>query len=486
LLSYLKNIHHQLTDVQFYQKRSAEEFLGDFFEDILEKLSLNGLSLFLFDDSCQDLRHSFFRGEKSNRALVQSVFLQVYEKKEGFDSLDDYFKVDEDEWLMPLTRGQKTLGCIVIKTSGHQYQDFFHVLGGLLSYPLHQWFKSRKVHLLNPAKKNQRQTLFRPAGIIGNSKSMLQLYSYIEKVVEGSTTVLIQGESGVGKERVAKSIHYCGPRSKTPFICVNCAALPSELIESELFGYEKGAFTNALQTRIGRFEEANGGTLFLDEIGDLPLSAQVKLLRVLQERSIERLGSNQSRPINVRIIAATHQKLEELIEQGKFRADLYYRLNVYPIYVPALKERREDILLLADYFVEKFNFENKKNVRRISSSAIDMMMNYHWPGNVRELENCIERAVILSDNFVIQGADLPPSLQTSTHLGTDFSGDLEAYLNRVESDMIFDALKSNEGHIGKTALALGVTERKLGLRLKKFEIDTKRFKKQNLSSLYSP
>ena len=249
--------------------------------------------------------------------------------------------------------------------------------------------------------------------IIGNSAPIQQVYEQVAQVARTNTTVLIRGESGTGKEMIAHAIHYNSPRAKKPFIKVSAAALPESLIESELFGYERGAFTGAQAAKKGRFELAEGGTLFLDEIGDLNPSTQVKLLRVLQEREIERLGGTTSIKINVRLIAATHQPLETLMEEGRFRADLYYRLAVFTIFAPPLRERKPDIMLLADHFVEKYAREHGKRIRRVSTPAIDMLTSYHWPGNVRELENTIERSVLVCDGGVIHGHHLPPTLQTA-------------------------------------------------------------------------
>ncbi len=247
--------------------------------------------------------------------------------------------------------------------------------------------------------------------LIGNSKEMKEVFSHIFQVADSNATVLIHGETGTGKELVARAIHRNSPRAAGPFVEVNCAAMPDTLIESELFGHEKGAFTGAHQRRSGRFEEASGGTIFLDEVGELSALAQAKLLRVLQERQFQPLGSSRMVKVNVRIIAATNRNLELDSTSGKFRPDLYYRLNVFPIYMPPLRERGSDIILLADFFVEKYAGQLKKNIKRISTPAIDLLLAYHWPGNVRELENCIERATLLADGDTIESVHLPPSLQ---------------------------------------------------------------------------
>jgi len=317
---------------------------------------------------------------------------------------------------------------------------------------------------------------FRPTNIIGNSKSMQAVYDLIAQVSKSDTTVLIRGESGTGKELVAHAIHYNSLRASKPFIKVNCAALPETVIESELFGHEKGAFTGAIAQRKGRFELAHGGTIFLDEIGDLSPTTQIKLLRVLQEREFERVGGAQTIKTDVRVIAATNRELEKLIVEEKFRQDLYYRLNVISIHIPPLRERKADTLLLADYFAEKYSKANHKAVRRISTSAIDMLMAYHWPGNVRELENCMERAVLLCEGDVIRGDHLPPSLQTAEAGGSGPRGTLKATLDNVERELIMDALKSARGNRAKAARTLGLTERIIGLRVAKHGIDNKKYR----------
>jgi len=316
----------------------------------------------------------------------------------------------------------------------------------------------------------------RPKNIIGNSGRMREVYKLIERVSKTNATVLIRGESGVGKELIADALHYGSSRADHPIIKVNCSALPESLIESELFGHEKGAFTGADQMRKGRFELAEGGTLFLDEIGDLPSSTQVKLLRTLQEKEFERVGGGKTIKADVRIVAATNRNLEESIQKGEFREDLFYRLNVFPIYLPPLRERINDIPVLVDHFIHKCNQNNFTDIKRISSSAIDMLMVYHWPGNIRELENCIERSAIMSTDGVIRAHNLPPTLQTALSSGTETSGTLNAVLDRVEHQMILDTLNTTRGNVYKASKMLGITERILGLRLKKYNIDAKRFK----------
>jgi len=330
----------------------------------------------------------------------------------------------------------------------------------------------------NNALRGHLKDRIAPPNIKGNSGKMQEVFSLIESVSPTDATVLIRGESGVGKELVAEAIHFSSERKTKPFIKVNCAALPESLIESELFGHEKGAFTGAMTQRIGRFEAANGGTIFLDEVGDIPAAVQVKLLRVLQQKEIERLGSSTPIKVDVRVICATNRNLEELIKKEEFREDLYYRMNVFPIYVPALRERINDIPALADYFIDRYKERNRKDIKRISASAIDMLMVYHWPGNIRELENCIERACILSQDGVIRSHNLPPTLQNAVSSDTTAIGTLETIIGRLEKQIIQDTLISTKGNIAKAAERMGITERMMGIRLKKYDIEAKRFKAQ--------
>ena len=313
--------------------------------------------------------------------------------------------------------------------------------------------------------------------IVGTSGPMRQVYEQIARVARATTTVLIRGESGTGKELIAHAIHYNSPRANKPFIKVSCAALPDSLIESELFGYEKGAFTGAEARKKGRFELAEGGTLFLDEIGDLNLSTQVKLLRVLQEREFERLGGTEPVKANVRLITASNKALEKAIAAGSFREDLHYRLNVFTIFVPPLRERKPDVMLLADHFLEKYSIEHGQQIKRISTPAIDMLMSYHWPGNVRELQNTIERAVLVCDGNVVHGHHLPPTLQTAEASGTVMSLSLAETVEAYEKDLVLDALKTTRGNRVKAAKLLHSTERIITYKVKKYGIDGQRFRR---------
>jgi len=311
--------------------------------------------------------------------------------------------------------------------------------------------------------------------IIGNSNKMREVLQMITQVSSSSATVLIRGESGTGKELVANSVHYNSDRNKKPFIKINCAAIPENLIESELFGHEKGAFTGASHQKKGKFEIANQGTIFLDEIGNMALSAQVKLLRVLQEKEFERVGGYKPIKTDVRIVAATNSNLEKMVQQGKFRDDLYFRLNVFPIYIPSLRMRKTDIILLADHFLEKYTKEHGKDIKRITTPAIDMMMEYHWPGNVRELENCIERAVILCNEGAIHSYHLPATLQTGTKSKT-LPLSLEDAVAHLEKEILMDSLKNTKGNIKKAAKLVGITVRKFSYKAAKYSINYKDYR----------
>ncbi len=322
--------------------------------------------------------------------------------------------------------------------------------------------------------------------IIGHSSAMRAVYLEMAKVARSSANVLLLGESGTGKELLAAAIHYSSDRRDGPFVAVNCAALPEGLIESELFGHEKGAFTGAIKQRIGRFEEASEGTLFLDEIGDIPVQTQVKLLRVLQEKVFERVGSQHPIRTGARIIAATSRNLERMKDEGAFREDLYYRLAVLPIAVPPLRSRKVDIISLADFFLAKYNKQYNKKVLRLSTPAIDMLMSYHWPGNVRELENMIERAVIMSNSGVINAIDLPPSLQTAAATGTESllpvrgredaaQAGIETLTAAFETELITASLKRTHGNVSAAARELGTTIRKLHYRIRQLRIEPSQY-----------
>ena len=316
-----------------------------------------------------------------------------------------------------------------------------------------------------------------PGRLVGNSPAMRAIYEQIRQVAPSEATVLIRGSSGTGKELVAKAIQSLSPRKDKPFVVLNCAALPEALVESELFGHEKGAFTDARERRIGRAEAANGGTLFLDEIGDLSIPVQVKLLRFLQERTFSRVGSNDVLTSDVRFIAATSRNLEDLMAKKLFREDLYYRLSVFPIVLPDLAKRPDDILLLAQHFLSKMRLKYGKNVTRFSAPAVNMLQAYAWPGNVRELENCIERAVLTAKDDCVHGYNLPPALQTEELAESPFDSDrpdrrtMAEKVAAYERNLLNDALKRHNGNRSAAGRELGVSPRMMCFKLKKAGID---------------
>ena len=313
---------------------------------------------------------------------------------------------------------------------------------------------------------------YKVENIIGQSDRMQEVFEAIHRVAPSRANVLLLGESGTGKELVAKAIHYMSPRSKESFIKFNCASIPEGLLESELFGHERGAFTGAMALRKGRFELADGGTIFLDEIGDLPLTLQPKILRVLQEKEFERVGGEKTIKVDTRLIAATSRNLEELVRSGKFREDLYYRLNVVPISMPPLHERRQDIHLLAEFFLKRYNDENSKAVA-ISPNVLDVLLNYEWPGNVRELENTIERLVVMSRGSNITEADLPISIRNQTikaRYGVQIKDALPSTIEDIEKTKILDALKRTGWVQARAARLLGISCRQIGYKIKKYNI----------------
>lgn len=387
---------------------------------------------------------------------------------------------------VPIATGSQTIGVLGAERVYREGRDFerttkfLSVVSAMIAQAIRveQRTAADKKRLIdeNIHLKQELRERYDFSQIVGNSNPMRQVYEQVTQVARTNTTVLLRGESGTGKEMIAHAIHYNSLRAGKPFVKVSCAALPETLIESELFGYEKGAFTGAQVRKKGRFELADGGTLFLDEIGDLDLSTQTKLLRVLQEREFERLGGSETIRVNLRLIVATNKDLEEAIAAGQFREDLYYRLNVFTIFMPALRERKPDILLLAEHFVEKFENEHGKLIKRISTPAIDMLTSYHWPGNVRELENVIERAVVVCESNVIHGHHLPPTLQTAEGTDTMTRVSLATAIEAYERDLIQDALKTARGNRAKAAKLLDTTERIIGYKVKKYDLRCDRFR----------
>jgi len=395
---------------------------------------------------------------------------------------------------VPIQLDQKTIGALSVDRlfqDDISFEEDLRLLAIISSMVaqavrIHQMVAAEKKQLVteNTLLKQELKKMFHPANIIGESKRMADVYTTIELVSRTSATVILRGESGTGKELVAHAIHYHSDRADGPFIRVSCAALPEPLLESELFGYEKGAFTGAAQNKPGRFEMAHGGTLFLDEIGDIPASTQVKLLRVLQEKEFERIGGTTTLRVNIRLITATNKDLEKEVREGRFRDDLYYRLNVVPLFLPPLRERSEDIPVLVNHFLKKIAQEHKKDVRFISDEAMKYMMTYSWPGNVRELQNAVERAVVLCQGDTITPQLLPiPGTKTAAPALSGFkapeivsgldapeSCNLTDLVESMEKKMIAKVLGQTQGNQRKAAKVLGVTERILGYKIKKYEI----------------
>jgi Nif-specific regulatory protein len=468
---------------------------------LLKKLHLTSCFIVLYEPetdklipySTSGLSATEFRklDVKADKTLLRQVFTNskplIIEQKSAEISFEFLSRETEQSLVcVPIILKTKCLGVITVeftfspKTDYDKIVAFLVVVASIIAQALkiEQSLVEERQKLVeeNSHLRQELKEKYDFSHIIGNSSRMKQVYDQVSQVARTNTTVLLRGESGTGKEMIANAIHYNSLRSKKPFIKVNCAALPETLIESELFGHEKGSFTGASQRKKGRFELANDGTLFLDEIGDLPIQTQIKLLRVLQEREFERVGGTETIKVNVRLITATNSDLEQAIAEGKFREDLFYRLNVFQIFLPPLRERKSDILLLAEHFVEKFEIEHGKRVRRISTPAIDMLTAYHYPGNVRELENAIERAVVACDENVIHGHHLPPTLQTAEVSDTVTKVTLESSVAAFEKDLIQDTLKTTKGNCAKAANLLNTTERIINYKIKKYGINPRRFK----------
>lgn len=391
---------------------------------------------------------------------------------------------------VPIKMGRQSIGALSIDRSypeldfgslSEQDLRFLTVVSGLIAQSVH---RMQKVNEEQEALKQENMLLKRELSaknrvdeIVGNSSRMQEVFDMVHRVADSNATILLRGESGTGKTMVARALHHNSRRNGGPFVVVNCSALPETLLESELFGHEKGAFTGANTQKKGRFEIAAGGTLFLDEIGEISQSVQIKLLNVIQERTFQRLGGTEVLKADIRLVAATNRDLEKAVEEGEFREDLYYRLNVFPVYLPPLRERRTDILLLAEHFLDSYAKENKKNISRISTSAIDLLIQYHWPGNVRELQNCIERAVLICDSEAIQSIHLPPTLQTGEGgIPGDHPLSLATAVENFEKELIVDALKKTNGNQTRAAKLLDTSLRIINYKIHNYGIDPKQFK----------
>lgn len=393
---------------------------------------------------------------------------------------------------VPVKHGRNTIGALSVDRKYMQGLNldkdlqFLTILSGLIAQTVIRIQavneEKEKLQRENTQLRMELSGKYRIESVISNSSRMQEVFEMMHRVADSNATVLLRGESGTGKTIVAKAIHYTSKRAKKPFIVVNCSALPETLLESELFGHEQGAFTGAHTSKKGRFEQAEGGTLFLDEIGELSQNVQVKLLNVIQDREFQRLGGTKAIKSDVRLITATNKDLEHALEEGLFREDLYYRLNVFPVYLPPLRERKTDILLLAEHFLQKYNEENDKDIRRISTPAIDLLMQYHWPGNVRELQNCIERAVLICDEDSIKSYHLPPSLQSSETVSDRNPVAFAAAVENFERELIVEALKKTNGNQTKAANLLDSSLRIINYKIGRYEIDPKQYKSNNRAS----
>ncbi|MGC9196097.1 MAG: sigma 54-interacting transcriptional regulator [Syntrophobacteraceae bacterium] len=443
----------------------------------------------------EQARGVYFPGEGITGKVVESgrpIVVRRIGDEPDFLNRTGSLLLDSDRRLtflcVPIPRNKKVLGTICME---RLYSDEGLLKNHLDTLLLTSYMLAPAVELYLVENvdrvlwENQKRKLIdelkarrKPSNIIGSSKAMMEVFALMHNVAQTKATVLLLGESGVGKEMIANAIHFNGPNPEGPMIKFNCAALPESIVESELFGHEKGSFTGATQSRKGRFEQANGGTLFLDEVGELPLSVQAKLLRVLQERTLERVGGNSPVAINMRIIAATNRNLMEMVAEGRFRQDLYYRLAVFPIEIPPLRERGSDVITLAEHFVSTFAQEVEKPITRLSPQALNMIMGYSWPGNVRELANVIQRAVILAEDEdeVIHGYNLPLCVQSPVFEDREVSNGLESRLASMEYEMLVEALRRHKGNTTRTARELGLTRRMIGLRMKKYNLGFKRFR----------
>ncbi len=470
--------------------------------DLLKRQGLSWTALKITDPASEDIIIKYSSGlspeeiergrYKIGEGITGTVFQEAHEIVIRDITKDDRFlnklmnkSAGGSFFCFPISSGERVVGALsaftpeISDAAFNSYMQLFRLVTPLINQSIRIVSKIESDQLkLKEENFKLRSELSGKKGLanfVGNSSKMLEVYEQIRMVANSNATVLILGSNGTGKELVADAIHYSSMRANKPLVKINSAALPDNLIESELFGHEKGAFTGASHTKKGRIEMAEGGTLFLDEIGELSLNLQAKLLRFLQNREFERVGSVITMKSNVRIIAATNRDLQKEVEKGSFREDLFYRLNVFPIYLPRLAERKTDITLLADHFLQKYAKENMKPIKRISTPAIDMLLSYHWPGNVRELENCIERAVLVCQGDTIRAQDMPPSLQTSETVTTQQANLYENWtlpqaVANLEKEMIVEALKRHGGHQGKAARSIGITERQIGYKMKLYRI----------------
>ncbi len=408
-------------------------------------------------------------------------------ESENFDVLLTDFRLPNEDGMKLIARAKslsKPPICILMTAYGSEElavdamkrgADDYIAKGRLqideLEMRIARALKQQNLEVENVSLRQQLDSKFGLENIVGESPVMKEIFEIVQQVAPTRATVLLGGESGTGKELVAKAIHQLSPRAKQPFVTVHCAALAPTLLESELFGHEKGAFTGAHERRIGRFEQAQGGTLFLDEIGEIDATIQVKLLRFLGERTFERVGSNKTLTADVRLVAATNKNLEELVKAGKFREDLFFRLRVVEIHLPPLRERTGDIPLLAQKFLREFAAENNKPVNDFTADALQLLMNYPWPGNVRELRTAIEHAVVLCRGEKISARDLPPSVRGGRAFETQLSPEKDLTVKEAEKQLIIRALKETDGNRTLAAKKIGMSRRTFHRKLHTYHLE---------------
>lgn len=475
------------------------------------------LSVLIVDDEAE-LRRSVVHILQST---LSDVAFEITEASNGREALDLFQKKDFDlvmmDVRMPEMNGLEALArmkehdprtFVVIMTAHSNLQDAVTAIkDGAYDYVEKPVNAQRLAEIVRKAIEAQEMVsnlaLSNPifdddvdSEFVGSSKKMREVFDLIYKLCKVDTTVLIRGENGTGKELVAKAIHFNSPRKSGPFVAINCGAIPETLMESELFGHEKGSFTGAIERKIGKFQLANNGTLFLDEIGELKPDMQVKLLRVLQEKKFLPVGSNREVKSNARIIAATNRNLEKMIEETDFREDLFYRLNVMPIFLPPLRDRKDDIAALVQHFIKKFAKSHNSQIQGISSQALEVLKSYRWPGNIRELENAVERAFIVENSTMIMPESLPEALHSapagaagatasapkafgipmSPAFGLSGPLDFEVFKEQAEKDFIISALKANKGRINQTVAQANIPKNTLLRKIKKYEIDVEEYK----------